>query len=382
MGAKIPHFQIFQEYNEKNSAGLETVGDLSTIVLEDEMADLLSTREEEILFGLISEYIESQAPVGSRVLAERSTEGLSSATIRAHLADLEDRGYLRKPHPSAGREPTDTAFRYFAQKILILFRPGDTPDWQEVERLAEGGSLSGVVRNAVGLLAKNTRSLGFALKPVLDVISLRLCEFVRIAPDRVLLVLVSQSGDVHEHILKTSEAFDTKTLRTFSNYLNDRYQGWSFEKIRAHLRDQISRTSSIRSKGVERAYSLVAPFFLTCPEVREVCYDGLQDLLGREVPGGKLRGIRFVLESLETRSRLLELLDAFAWKGRQIQVIMGTDLPVTHATDLSMVVASYETSAGCPGLVGVVGPKSMRYDTNIPLVSRMAQSMSLAGTRL
>jgi len=346
------------------------------------MADELSGREEELLFGLILEYVDTRSPVGSRVLAERSSEGLSSATVRSILASLEDRGYLAKARPSSGREPTDAAYGYFASRILERVGAWDGPDMQEVERLVQRGSLTGVVRNAVKLLARSTRTLGFAVKPLLDDTRLRVCEFVRFASDRVLMILVSKSGDVQEHILKTDEDFGTATLRTFSNYLNERYNGWSFGEIRAHLRRQIDQTLGQGGRGPEKALALAAPFFLGQQQRREVCHDGLRDLLASMRPGEALEGIHLILESLETRSRLLELLDEFAGRGRQVRVIMGRDLPVHHADNLSMVVSSYATSSGSPGLVGVIGPKSMRYDTAIPLVCRMAWSVSLAGTRL
>ena len=199
------------------------------------MAEALNAREEKILFGLITRFLGTQEPVGSRVLAQQIPDGLSPATVRHIMAGLEEKGYLSQPHTSAGRVPTDQAYRHFAFQLMLRAVESVTPDQEGVEQLLTEGSLSGVARGLSSALAREVHTLGFAVTPSLGGVRLRACELVRLTEDRILCVVVSQSGRIHEKVLRAPEPYTPEQLRWFSNHLDETFAGCTFAEIRRRL---------------------------------------------------------------------------------------------------------------------------------------------------
>lgn len=372
------------------------------------MPEVLTVREETVLLSLLMRFVETCEPVGSRVLAEENPEGLSSASIRATLGRLEEKGYLSHPHTSAGRVPTDDAYRFFAGKAAELPAPPLDGEPVQIERMASEGSLNGVVRSASEILSRSTRVLGFAATPPLDDLRLRECELVGLSRDRVLLVVVSQGGQVHECTLHTPRPCDHDALRLFSNLLNDSFRGLTFSEIRQRLRRELASqgcallegiTAALRHSGegeiqasaaegsrdagpAAEALRLVAPYFLGEPGGRLLFYEGVDRLVTAPALRGDPDALGALLESLQTRGRLLELLDAFAREGVVLRVVLGDQWPDAGTRGLSMVLAPFEAGPEGRGLVGVIGPKPMRYDRTVPIVRSVARCVALAGARL
>jgi heat-inducible transcriptional repressor len=346
------------------------------------MGDQLSTREEAILLGLLTDFIETREPVASKRLAATCPEGLSSATVRNILSRLEDAGYLAQPHASAGRVPTHRAYRYFIRRALGQADTDGDPDWDEVERLVADGSLNALVREASNTLARGGHSLGFAVTPPLREVRLRSCDLVPMSAGRVLWVVVSQAGQVLQCVLSAPEAYTPEELRWFSNYLSGTYGGWSFAEIRRHLQAQVVGERAECRREVRQALELVAPYFMEAPSQRELSWGGMEWLL--EVPwlAGDISTIRGLIDSLQRKSQLLDLLDALAAEGPGLRVVLGDDWPDASSRGLAMVTAPFGGGgAGC-GLVGIIGPVALRYDTTIPLVRRVARLATLASERL
>jgi len=341
----------------------------------------LTPREETVLWGLVARFLETKSPVGSKFLAQQNPEKLSPATIRAILARLQRMGYLSQGHLSAGREPTDLAYRHFIQSVVRHLRDEPRADMREADRLASGGSLHSVIQGAVDRLARATHTLSFALKPALDEIRLRVCELVRISDDRILLIVVSQGGDLHEKVIPCTRKTEPGFLRECANYLNDTFHGQRFESIRTRIRRELDRSRSLDGTA-PAALRLVAPYFLAEPHPREICVEGFDRMLHPDGSGAPMGSVRSVLLELEKKSLLLDLLDSVSRDERRVRVMLGEDLPVPGAADLSMVVASYSSADARPGLVGVLGPISMRYDQTIPIVFHTARTVTLAGSRL
>lgn len=346
------------------------------------MAVALSAREEAILLGLLDNFIKTREPVPSKLLSEQNPEGLSSATVRAILNHLEDLGYLHQPHASAGRVPTDEAYRYLARWVQQVQSAEVEPDWSELERLTREGSLDGVAREICNSLSRSVHGLGIAVTPSLEEIRLRSCELVAVGPERILLVVVSQAGQVHQTVLHSPERYTPEQLRWFSGYLGDTYAGWSFTEIRENLRAQVEGESAACSEGVARAFRLVAPYFMAYPARRELFWDGAAWLLQSPELRRNLDGVRILLESLEQKFRLLDLLDALARNGEPLQVVLGDDWPDPGVQELALVAAPYGGEGSGYGVVGVIGPKSLSYREAIWSVRRAARLATLASTRL
>lgn len=346
------------------------------------MGDQLSAREEAILLGLVMSYLDTREPVASRLLASMNAKGLSAATVRSILSRLEEMGYLAQPHPSSGRVPTDQAFRHFAERVLNETEAEGDPDWAEVDRLVADGSLNSLARSASNTLARRVHSLGFAVTPPARAIRLRSCELVPLSSDRVLWVVISQAGQVLEAALHTPEVYTQEELRWFSNYLTMTYAGWSFSEIRQSLQAQVEGERAECGREVRQALQLVAPFFMASGPEREIFWDGAAWLL--ETPGveANISAVRSLLESLQKKSQLLDLLDALVRERPGLRVVLGDDWPDPASRGLAMVAAPFGGEDQGRGLLGIIGPTALRYDTTIPLVRRVARLATLASARL
>lgn len=346
------------------------------------MGEQLGAREEAILLGLLMNYLEAREPVASKRLAEQCAEGISPATVRSILGRLEEAGYLSQPHASAGRIPTELAYRYLVQRVLCQPEREADPDWDEVERLRSDGSLNAVARHLSHTLAQRVRSLGFAVTPPARELRLRSCELVPLSSDRVLWVVVSRAGQVLEAVLQTPEAYTHEELRWFSNYLSSTYAGWSFSQIRTHLQNQVGAEEAECRREIRQAMALVAPYFMGQSPERELFWDGASWLLDAPELAQNLAAVRSLMESLQRKSQLLALLDVLSMESGGLRVVLGDDWPDPAARGLAMVVAPFGAEAAGFGLVGIVGPQSLRYDTTIPLVRRIARLATLASERL
>ena len=346
------------------------------------MGGQLGAREEAILQGLLMNYLETREPVASKRLAGQCAEGISPATVRSILGRLDETGYLSQPHASAGRVPTELAYRYLAKSVLRKAEGEADPDWDEVERLRSDGSLNALARHLSHTLAQRVRNLGFAVTPRVRELRLRSCELVPLSADRVLWVVVSGAGQVLEAVLHTPELYTHEELRWFSNYLSSAYAGWSFSQIRAHLQNQVGAEEAQCRREIRQALALVAPYFMGQSPERELFWDGAAWLLDAPELAQNLAAVRSLMESLQRKSQLLALLDVLSLESGELRVVLGDDWPDPAARGLAMVVAPFGEKAAGFGLVGIVGPQSLRYDTTIPLVRRVARLATLASEGL
>lgn len=346
------------------------------------MGERLSEREEAILFGLLATYIKTHEPVGSRTLADEVPERLSPATIRNILARLETMGYLSQPHASAGRVPTDLSYRYLARRIVAHLQGEDEPAPDAVEALVRGGSLNAVARHLTTLLADSAHTVGFAVTPPLEVVKLRCCDLVSMGDSRVLCVVVSEVGQVHEKVLWPDRMYDPEQLRWFSNYLNETYAGLSFWEIRRRLRAAVEDESTRCHHRVMEAVRLVSPYFLAEGPPRDLFWEGATWLVEGLQSGEDLAGARRLLESLEKKTRLLDFLEDLLGDGRPVQVVIGDDWPDPEVHTLAMVAAPFGDEAKGLGCVGVIGPKPLSYERVIPTVRRAARLATLASSKL
>jgi heat-inducible transcriptional repressor len=344
----------------------------------------LGAREERILLDLVAAYIRGRDPVSSRALAERTPGGPSSATVRTVLARLEDLGYLHQPHSVSGRIPTDLAYRTFA--AAVLREEGGravNPSREEVERLAEDGTIAGVARGISGRLADSARLLAFAATPHLDEMRLRTCDLVSLSPERVLFVLVSQAGQVTERVLRSPRPVGADTLRWCANFLTQTFAGCTLPEIRRRLAREVEAERERCGQEIAGALELVAPCFAETPADRGLYWEGAPWLLESSLLEEEgVDAIRILLQTLERKTRLLELLEALRGAEGPVRVVLGEDWGDPQVRTLAMVVAPFGGDATVRGYVGIVGPRPMPYETAIPAVRDASVLATLAAEAL
>lgn len=321
-------------------------------------------------------YIATGEPVASQALARHfgNRDGLSSATIRNVMASLADAGLLDQPHTSAGRVPTAPAFRFYAEhlsspQIAIL-----TP--RRLEQIDE--NFAGVetseqfLARTSHVLALISSGLGVALASAQEFHSLEHIHFSRIAPGRVLAVLITKSGNVLDRVLALDHDLSIAELETAGRYLNENFHGWSIERIRAELarRLELERSEYDRlMHSLEELYRKGA--LAESGAVPAIFMEGVANLLVGETDRERLRNM---LQALEARERLIELLNAYVdARQRSVRVVVGLEDAIPELRDFVLIGANARLGAENLGTVAVIGPTRMQYQETINAVSYIAQ---------
>src|ERR1019366_7960511 len=231
-------------------------------------------RNRQILSAVVRAYIETGEPVSSRTISRRHIEALSSATIRNVMADLEDEGYLYQPHTSAGRVPTATAYRFFAQQVAAraTLSPEDQ-EWIRAE-FATATTTEEIAERAGHVLAEVSRGLGIVVSPPIAKTVLEHMRFVLLPDGRVVVVLVSSGGATRDKIIRPERAFNQADLDRTADYLNRQYVGRTLEAIRADLLTRLAKEQERYDLLARDALALCDPEMLESRSTQRVHIEG------------------------------------------------------------------------------------------------------------
>jgi heat-inducible transcriptional repressor len=330
----------------------------------------LSARERLVLEAVIQCYVETAEPAGSRTIARKFGLGVSPATIRNTMSDLEEKGYLFHPHTSAGRVPTDIAYRLYVDSLM---RPA-TIDGAEVDRLAEeisggGSAIETILRRAAQSLSVLTQELGVAVSPRMENVILQRLEIVRVSNERLLLVLTLHGGAVRTIFVEVPGQIADSALAEVTMVLNERLAGLSLKEIRASLSNRLRDTSP--SAG---ATELLNVFVQGRDTLFDVPLSGTEDaiVLGQtsvlaeqpEFTSGER--MRRLLELTDGRDRLAEVLRQRG-EAPGITITIGSENRDPRFESFTVVTAEYRAGS-LAGVIGVIGPTRMPYDKVIALV--------------
>ena len=332
----------------------------------------LTTRELAVLEEAVRLYIETGEPVSSRRIARRCSLGVSPATIRNVMADMEERGYFVQPHPSAGRIPTDRSLRIYVER-LARRRELDEATRRRIEaRLASAHpdlweDLEWVAR----LLAEFTREAGLAVRPLGDEPVVEAVFLAPLSATRVLGVVVTAGGAVVRRVLAVDSRVSADDLRTAANRLTDLAQGRSVGEIRRRL-DTLAEDGEPLD-AFSRLLGL--QLFSQTPGDAELVLTGTERLLERpefeDVPRA-----RKALAALADAGRLTEVLRENLDERRAARVIIGDETEVTGEGRLGIVAALFFREGRKVGAVGVVGPRRMDYEKIVPVVEFVGESVT------
>jgi len=329
----------------------------------------LNPRARQILYAAITEFIATGEPVGSRTLAKKCGIDLSPASIRNVLSDLEEAGYLHQPHTSAGRIPTDRAFRLFIDALMEVkdVSLADHARIQErFERFAPGPS---VLRETGKLLSELTGTAAVVMAPRAETLRLKHLRFIPTAPGETLAVLVFANGGVQNRFLRTSH--NESDLTRLHNLLDDVIDG----RTLGELRDLFARrlaSERVKHDDLRRhAFELGDAAIRDAVTETDVVIEGQAKLFGQP-EFATAEGARELASLLDEREQLVRLLDATLGAN-------GTTVVVGKEADfgqLSLVAAPYADHGRNAGSVGVLGPTRMDYPKVVPIVAATATAMT------
>jgi heat-inducible transcriptional repressor len=334
----------------------------------------LNQRSRDIFRHIVEAYVATGEPVGSRTISRRLGLGLSSATIRNVMADLEEVGLLMAPHTSAGRVPTEAGLQLFVNGLLEV---GTLSSEERIsidaQCAAKGRSLAEVLEEATTMLSGLSACAGLVLAPKTDR-PLRHIEFVSLSPGRALVVMVTENGLVENRVVDVPIDVPVSTLTRASNFLNAKILGQTLDEARTLIQREIDDS---RVQLDELTKRMVATGLAT--------WSGAQGSTGYLIVRGQARlledvtalsdleRIRTLFEVLETRESMVRLLDATG-RAEGVQIYVGAQNDLFGLAGCSMIVAPYGDSRDrVIGAIGVIGPTRINYARIIPMVDYTAK---------
>lgn len=339
----------------------------------------LSERARHVLRTLVEQYIREGQPVSSRALSRVSELGLSAATMRNVMCDLEEQGYLRSPHTSAGRIPTEQGYRLFVDQLLQM-QPVDQLSpaaLQQQLSLDADDEPKNLVESVSSFLSGFTRMAGVVTLPRREVAILRYIEFLPLGDQRVLVILVVNDHEVQNRVIHTDRDYDRSELEAATNYLNRQFAGRNLATIRRDLQRELEATRQdvhrLMEVLVEMAGKAFAedqhedPPFVLAGETNLVHFEELSDV----------EKLRALFDTFRRKRDLYDLLErSVAADG--LQIYIGRESGYEVLDDLSIVTAPYGQDGEIVGVLGVIGPTRMEYERVISVVDVTSRLLGAA----
>ncbi|MBX7100350.1 MAG: heat-inducible transcriptional repressor HrcA [Myxococcaceae bacterium] len=340
------------------------------------MADDLNDRAKEVLRAVVQEFTTSGEPVGSQHLARRGDFEVSPATMRNVLAELEELGYLEKPHTSAGRVPTGQGYRYFVDSLLQLKEPTQR-DRELIEHGLGQPAVEERLHEASKVLYQLSHHASVVLTPRPSSLVLSRVELVRLRDDRVLAILVGQGGQVQNKLVQVDYPLSAEELIRATNYLNELLaEGIPLDDVRGRILSELEQERSRYDELVRKALTLGAAATDVSFNER-VLIEGTGTFLEAPELVTDVKRMRALFKALDDKHKLLSLLDRVQ-RGREMQIFIGAESEFSSQGDVAVIATPYGHGDSVVGTVGVIGPTRMNYQRVIPLVNLTAQVLSRA----
>jgi heat-inducible transcriptional repressor len=342
----------------------------------------LNDRSREIFRQIVESYLATGEPVGSRNLARLIPMTLSPASVRNVMSDLESLGLIYAPHTSAGRLPTELGLRFFVDALMEIGDLSETDRRAMDAQVASSGkSVDALLNEASGMLSGLTRAAGVVLSAKANA-RLKHVEFVRLEPERALVVLVSEDGQVENRILGLPPGLPSSVLTEAANFLNARIRGRTLAEARAELERAMEAG---RAELDQLTQKIIAAGFASWSggesDDRRLIVRGqahlLEDLRAME----DLERVRLLFDDLEAKRALVDLLGR-AEQAEGVRIFIGSENKLFSLSGSSTIIAPYRDGAGrIVGVIGVIGPTRLNYARVIPMVDYTAKVVSklLAG---
>jgi heat-inducible transcriptional repressor len=335
----------------------------------------LDNREREILREIIRNFIHSGEPVGSRTISKTHSEGLSAASIRNIMADLEEMGYLMQPHTSAGRVPTDRGYRYYVDSLLTGFEVPRSDRERVAEAVRGPAALPEVLHEISRVISRITHQVGFVVSPDHTRAILKHIEFISLGPKRILAILVDRSGVIHNRVAETSDDISQEELDKIGRYLVSEYQGRTLSEIREALFEKMKEEKARFDTLLSRAIALGTQFLTAQEEAdKQVFVQGTSNIL--QQPGfSDMEEMRRIFETFEAKGKLVKILDEVVGS-EGLRVVIGSEHRDPALAHLALVVSPYKVADQTVGMLGVLGPTRMEYARAIALVDYISKLLN------
>lgn len=337
------------------------------------MFNEISDRNRLILNEIIKDFIENGEPVGSVRISTKREVGLRPASIRNTMSELEDMGFLIQPHTSAGRVPTDKAYRFYINSLLNNQKIS-RGDRNIIENKLLGRvDIQVALRESSRILSNLCHQASIVMRPASCNIVFKHIEFLKISKGRLLAVMISKTGVVMNKVFEIEEDVETAGLEKMNNYLNSILEGLSIAEVKSRILEAMRQEKMLYDGLLARALQFGADFMAEQPE-EDIYIDGTANILGQP-EFADIEKMKRIFKTFEEKSMLLKLLDK-STRSREVNIWIGSECGIEEMEGLSLITSSYGTSDRVLGCVGILGPTRMNYSKVIPIVSYTAGKLS------
>ena len=329
----------------------------------------LDERKMKILKAIISTYLETGDPVGSRTIAKDSDLHLSSATIRNEMADLEEMGYIIQPHTSAGRIPSDKGYRLYVD-MLMEEKEQELNEMQE-QMLDKADKMDQLLKQAARVLATNTNYATMVSTPMNNSNKIKFIQLSMVDEEQVIAVIVLGGNVIKNKIINIDEPISNENLLKLNMLLNTTLNGMAIEEINLGLIARLKEQAGIHSQVVGYVLDAVADAIHLDDDMQIYTSDATNIFEYPELSDNQ--SAQEIISAFEEKQQLSELVTQTLAKedNTGIQVYIGDETPVQTMRDCSVVTATYELGDGMKGTIGIIGPKRMDYEHVLKSMKRL-----------
>ena len=334
----------------------------------------LDERKQKILHAIIQNYLETGEPVGSRTISKYADLGLSSATIRNEMSDLEEMGYIIQPHTSAGRIPSDMGYRFYVDQ-LMKEKEQEVTEMKEL-MIQRQDKMELVLKQMAKVLAANTNYATMITSPQYHRTKLKFIQLSVISEDQLLAVVVAEGNVVKNKVIPISHGLDNETTLKLNILLNTSLNGLTMEEINLSTIAKLKEQAGIHSEVINSVLDAVAEAIqmdddlevYTCGTTNIFKYPELADSTKASA----------LISAFEDKQQLASLMeDMKDGEDTGIQVYIGNETPGQTMKDCSVVTTTYELGEGMRGTIGIVGPKRMDYEKVVDNLKTLTNQLDL-----
>jgi heat-inducible transcriptional repressor len=332
-------------------------------------------RTREILHWVISTHIITGKPVGSRSVARHSSEGLSPATVRNIMADLEEMGYLHQPHASAGRIPTDKAYRFY---VDCLMKRRDISDQDRIlvdRNLKLDNSTEAFMERTSRVLSRVSNNVGIVLSPPISNVALKHIHFTKITDNRILVILVSRSGIVQNRVIHFPEEITQSELEQAGRYIVENFKDRTLLEIRIQIIKMLRKEQALYDKFLQNIIALGTRSFVETGEKKQtqIYLDGTSNLI-KTIEFTDINKMKLLFETIEEKNRLAAIISrCIDGDTQEVQITIGAENALPGIEDCTLIASRYVIDENTRGSLGILGPTRMEYGRAIALVDYVAR---------
>ncbi len=328
--------------------------------------DRLTERERKVLEAVIHSYVETAEPAGSRTIAKKYPLGVSAATIRNTMSDLEERGYLYHPHTSAGRVPTDLAYRVYVDRLMSMPIP-TASDKDVIQReIGRADAIEDIIQKSTQVLSVLTQELGVAIGPTIDNAVLERLELLQVASGRLLMVLVLKNTAARTIFVESSSNLPGEAVRKVADVLNERLSGLTLKEVRTSVHQRLRDTAT--ADGERELLNIFVE------EADNLFQSVTENQGGVVLSGADVLADQPEFSSSERMKDLLQLTqeadvlrDAFRERSTGLKITIGGEHLEPRLNAFTIITSTYRCGS-LTGVIGVMGPTRMPYEKVVSLV--------------